>query len=668
MEKWKLFPNRTNRWNEKSNISYSTQLLENLKTVFGADLRSIAFFRVFIALVTIGDLMNRWGDIHAHYSDSGVLPRHLVMAHFTSDYWLSVHLMTGLELIVQIIFIVHIIVCLSMAIGFYSRLSTFLTWFLLTSLQTRNILVCHGGDVYHRVLLFFAMFLPLGDCWSVDNALWGKNRGQKRTYSVLSVATFTIAVQICLVYVSSFFYKTGKEWTIDGTATWMALQLDFFRTIIGDMILMIPEQWLRIMTHFVLWWEGYGALFLFSPIYSGPLRTFGAFGFAMMHLGFTAALRIGQFGAVGFFGVLVLTPGWFWDTFIFPRLRTPARIGVHVYYPKRCKICSTLIVLFCNFFLLAETPLTPSLEMREDSKENTNFQVENQENEQSHSVMDIESGKEERPSRGSNRWLLVKDSKGRYHSNVNGLVVLLHLSPLLWPLERIFRNAKISALIRLIMSIHEHDQRKLNLQVNKSRSNNAVILEESIALIKKIFSNLICLFFLYFIITWNTTNAGHFQYGPPESLKFLGWVLHLDQSWSMFSPRPPNVHWHYLIETTLDNGKKGELFRNEGLFRWETNEWSWDKPENPDYWRSFKNHRWFKYYENGINTHPQNEQLRLNYGRYICREYNSRHFGTERLYQFSIHWIAERAEVEWGTRREPYSKQVLWNHICYDKK
>jgi len=101
------------------------------------------------------------------------------------------------------------------------------------------------------------------------------------------------------------------------------------------------------------------------------------------------------------------------------------------------------------------------------------------------------------------------------------------------------------------------------------------------------------------------------------------------------------------------------------MFNWEPNiPVRWEKPD--PYHLSFKNHRWFKYYENGINTHPNNDQLRLNWGRYICREYNARHFGKERLYKFSIHWMNELANPD--SKRILQPKQTLWNHVCFDKK
>lgn len=95
------------------------------------------------------------------------------------------------------------------------------------------------------------------------------------------------------------------------------------------------------------------------------------------------------------------------------------------------------------------------------------------------------------------------------------------------------------------------------------------------------------------------------------------------------------------------------------------------------------NHRWFKLFENGLNSHDYREELRLNFGRWLCREYNSRHDGDDRLYlfevclhrpfdflrhKFSIHWMNERVDVvkQDGTRY-PLPRQTLWNHMCYEK-
>jgi hypothetical protein len=43
-------------------------LANNLLTILGMDLRSLALFRVFFGLAIIWDVINRWSDIRAHYT------------------------------------------------------------------------------------------------------------------------------------------------------------------------------------------------------------------------------------------------------------------------------------------------------------------------------------------------------------------------------------------------------------------------------------------------------------------------------------------------------------------------------------------------------------------------------------------------------------------------
>ncbi len=63
------------------------------------------------------------------------------------------------------------------------------------------------------------------------------------------------------------------------------------------------------------------------------------------------------------------------------------------------------------------------------------------------------------------------------------------------------------------------------------------------------------------VFCWNMGNVGVKSLAPPESLRFLTTVVHIDQMWNMFSPRPPDTHWWYIIESTLFNRSKIELHR-----------------------------------------------------------------------------------------------------------
>ena len=48
-----------------------TMFLTEEYQVFGLDYRSLAIFRIVIALIIIGDVLDRCHDLRAHYSDEG---------------------------------------------------------------------------------------------------------------------------------------------------------------------------------------------------------------------------------------------------------------------------------------------------------------------------------------------------------------------------------------------------------------------------------------------------------------------------------------------------------------------------------------------------------------------------------------------------------------------
>jgi len=654
----------------------------NLRMIFGADKRSLALFRIFIAMTVIGDLINRASDLKAHYADSGVMPRSLVLSYFQNDLWITLHMISGLVIFQAILFFLHGIFAFCMMIGYYTKTMSILTWFFTLSLHNRNILVLHGGDILARQILFFCLFLPLGDCYSIDNAYFKPKRSNKKklitpeSYQTISVATFGIGIQLMLMYVTSYMHKTGLEWTTYRTSTWLALQLDFFRTGWGDFFLNFPEL-LKFLTAGVLWWEGYGPLFWYIPILTGPLRTFGVLGFFAMHFGFGLCLRLGQFAVTGMFGITSLLPTWFWEEVVFRKLRTKERIGFKLFYNPNSTLCTNIAIFIEHFLLIPESQVIPNLNKQDtgsfsahdnsslDSKK-TDEDVERNMPQSPKNEFVVEVNTNRSYATTSSGWFVAQDYRGTYYTDFEAIVAMCRVSPLLWPLAHILPKKAIASRARRFYNRLQSfgaGKGPESQPVARLRSHQAEFIRKFSKIFFRVGSNFVCFFFLVFIISWNAGNVGYTRFATPQSIKWLAWFFHVDQSWMMFSPRPPSVQWSYIIDAEQDNGNKLELFGNEGIFYFEGRPATWEKPD--PFWKSFKNHRWFKYYENGINTHPNNEQLRLNFGRYLCREFNARHSGGERLYKFSLYWMSERAEP--NQPRSPLQKQNLWNHVCYDK-
>ena len=53
----------------------------------------------------------------------------------------------------------------------------------------------------------------------------------------------------------------------------------------------------------------------------------------------------------------------------------------------------------------------------------------------------------------------------------------------------------------------------------------------------------------------------------------------------------------------------------------------------------------------------------MNWGKYICRQYNEDKEGPWRLKSFNIHIVQEVVKPDQPP--EPLPKQLLWDHICY---
>src|SRR6266498_4877483 len=129
-----------------------------LGEVLGADLRSLAALRVTMAVLIIFDLLLRSRDLVAHYTDAGALPRVAVLDQTRSRWLISLHLINGTWEIQAMLFVIAGAFAVALILGYKTRLATIVSWILLASLDSRNLVVLDGGDTMLRVLLFWPFF------------------------------------------------------------------------------------------------------------------------------------------------------------------------------------------------------------------------------------------------------------------------------------------------------------------------------------------------------------------------------------------------------------------------------------------------------------------------------------------------------------------------------
>ena len=294
-------------------VSGSRRVLER---VFGIDLRTLAFFRMGLALLVVADLLGRVPDITAMLTEQGAVPLEAArrLADRTDWVFLSPYMLIESWGGVAVLFTIHALAALAMLVGWRTRTATFLTWFLLCALHMRNPLVLHSGDTLTRVILFWAMFLPLGARFSVDGLAARQVAYQlplpKRA---LSFASAGLLLQVALVYWFTAILKTGPEWRTEGSALYYALSIEQYATPLGQWLLHLPWA-LKPLTHAVYLFEMLAPVIAFLPFATERLRLFIVPAFWAFHLiGIGLFMDIGSFPWVCAVAWLPFLPGGVWD-------------------------------------------------------------------------------------------------------------------------------------------------------------------------------------------------------------------------------------------------------------------------------------------------------------------------------------------------------------------
>lgn len=284
------------------------------------DTRSLALFRIVIALVVVVDLFLRAPDISFFLTDAGALPRAELWRLDGNPYAWSLHALSGSWAWEVLLFVVHASAAAALAIGWRTRWAAIATWVLCVSLQGRNFQVLQGGDVLLRCMLFWAMFLPLGATWSVD--AWRASRAMDNLGPtvVRSAASMAILLQIAMIYVFTAIMKWHPAWHTDGNALWYALNLDQFATPFGRW-LRTHESWLPWLTKSTLCFELLGPFLAFVPWRNAACRTVAVLSFWGLHLGMLLCLELGPFPYVCFAAWSLFLPGALWDRLL-PRSKS----------------------------------------------------------------------------------------------------------------------------------------------------------------------------------------------------------------------------------------------------------------------------------------------------------------------------------------------------------
>lgn len=277
------------------------------RELFGIDPRALAAFRVAIGGVLLSDLAIRAGDLAAHYTDAGVLPRDEVLA----VRFPSLHMLGGSPGFEAALFALAAVAALSLCLGWRTKLATIASWVLLCSLHVRNPVLLNGGDVLLRLLVFWSMFLPLGQVWSLD-ARRKARRGEPASRAmVLSPGTVCILLQVCLMYWLTAYHKYNDTW-IEGHGLLYSFSYDAYARPLASFLLQYPEllAGLSVATVCI---EGLGPLAVFIPVGTKWIRLLVVALFVGLHVSIELTLTVGLFSYASLSAWLLFLPPMCWN-------------------------------------------------------------------------------------------------------------------------------------------------------------------------------------------------------------------------------------------------------------------------------------------------------------------------------------------------------------------
>jgi hypothetical protein len=268
------------------------------------DSRTLALFRIAAGLLIIADVLARSSTFRFFYTEEGVVPQELAESR-TVEGAFSFFFHTQDSTVIALLFLIHAIVAVQLIIGYKTTFATVLSFLFVISLDHHNPLVLSHADTLFRLLMFWAMFVPLGERWSVD----ALQRDRPPRMSVASLGTAAILLQMVYMYTVNGIHKMNGELWNSREATPLIFGLDDMTYFLAGPMRQYPVMLEILGTTWYFLLVGSISLLLLPgrARYAYALLVFGA------HFSFTITVRIGAFGWVGMAGVMLFLPSVFWN-------------------------------------------------------------------------------------------------------------------------------------------------------------------------------------------------------------------------------------------------------------------------------------------------------------------------------------------------------------------
>lgn len=630
------------------------------------DLRPLGFMRLVFGAVLFWSIIDLSPVLFDFFSDSGVAPRSALLGTLVRVNRFCLYDMAGPRWVLVALYAITLLSILAFAIGWHSRLAAVTTFLLVCGIHERNLMVFDGSDNVIRVMLFWMMFMPLGARYSVDAVLKTARGGRLVTHGP-ALPMRLGQLQVAWVYLNTVIHKwPGAEWH-NGTALRIGLGLDHLFVRWAGHLMFNQRAFIWFGTHFTIVSEAAMLPLVFLPLWkpsSGPLskwpawlfqpswKALGLAGVTALHLGIAVMMRVGNFSYImisTFF--LFYEPEWI-EAIVraLGRLWSVGRMTV--LYDGECLVCTRVANVLRGFDVYEKLQL---VNVRE---------------------RDALAGV---PAGVSKAALLerihVLGADGSVRSGWAAWLGLSRGVPALAPLRLLGLAPGLGSVANPIYDKIAAHRRELV----DARATPPGGLQGWLALLpqglRELARNLTFagLAFLMFGCMWfslpDVAKIPALRIGGRELLPQYDvspsrmWQplhdgiqeLELWQKWDMFSPKPLDHDVYLDGRGQLADGTEVDVVRGD--------RGDGGGPLVPPVTPRFFFTRWTKYINN-IVYEGDNSPWTLEFGRFICRRWNSGVPGRPQLKAFKL-YREEHQTPNFGEVSTPWHEQLIWDHHCF---
>jgi|TARA_B110000495_G_scaffold200190_1_gene214939 hypothetical protein len=214
------------------------------------------------------------------------------------------------------IFTISVTACFAM--GFLTRITSPLAWFLQLMYLHRLTGVLFGFDQIVTYMTMYLMLAPSGSCYSVDSLIRDRfespSRGRfwkwlwpESTPTISSnIATRLLQLHLCVIYLFGGISKArGQTWW-DGTAVWYSVSNYEYQSMNMTWLYRYP-RFFSAMTHATLFWE----VFYCALVWPRLTRPFVLVFAVMVHAGIALFLGMITFGTMMIAANMIfISPEW----------------------------------------------------------------------------------------------------------------------------------------------------------------------------------------------------------------------------------------------------------------------------------------------------------------------------------------------------------------------